>query len=256
MNITIWNEKEHIGKAYPKGMNEALKSIFFGEESVNVTAVTIDMPSQGLTEETLNNTDVLIWWGHARHDEVEDALVEKIAARVNENGMGVIFLHSAHLSKPFKKLIGASGALTWRDKGERERLYTINPYHPISKGVEQGFVLKHEEMYGEDFDIGHFDDIIFMGWFAGGNIFRSGVTFSRGMGKFFYFQPGHESYPTFYNENVRKIIFNATMFVAKEDIVPSALKPEPLDYKHSGICTHQSVKPESFINRFFKRGTK
>ena len=242
MKITIWNEyhnqnKGKVKKTYPDGMHNAIKSIF-DDAGVEASAVTMDMPSQGLTDGLLNNTDVLIWWGHSRHDEVDDILVEKICRRVKEDGMGAIFLHSAHLSKPFTKLINASGALNWRDIGERERVWTINLSHPIAKGVEQGFVLKNEEMYGETFDIGTPAEVIFAGWFKGGEVFRSGVTFNAGKGKLFYFQPGHETYPTYYNKNIRKIILNAAAFVAPESSVPNSLKPQEVAYEHSGKCKH------------------
>ena len=83
------------------------------------------------------------------------------------------------------------------------------PNHPIAEGVDESFVLENEEMYGEPFDIAKPDDVVFIGWFKGGEVFRTGCTWTRGNGKVFYFQPGHETNPTFHNKNIQKVIQNA-----------------------------------------------
>lgn len=137
-----------------------------------------------------------------------DALAEKIAARV-QGGMGAIFLHSAHMSKPFRRLMGTSCTLKWREVNERERLWITDPAHPIAAGLPEYVDIAHEEMYGEFFDIPKPDETVFIGWYQGGEVFRSGVTYRRGLGKVFYFQPGHETNESYYNENVRKILLNA-----------------------------------------------
>ena len=166
-----------------------------------------------LTDEILDKTDVLVWWGHCMHDKVSDALVEKIVARVL-CGMGCIFLHSAHLSKPLRRLLGTGCTLKWREVNERERLWVTAPAHPIAAGLPEHIELESEEMYGEHFDIPTPDELVFIGWFEGGEVFRSGVTYNRGKGKIFYFQPGHESNPSYHNPLVRKILINAANWVA------------------------------------------
>ncbi len=151
---------------------------------------------------------MLIWWGHGAHHEVEDEIVNRVHKRVM-NGMGMIVLHSGHFSKIFKKLMGTSCDLKWRDIGEKERLWVVSPGHPIVEGIGEYFEIAQEEMYGEHFDIPEPDQLILMGWFAGGNLFRSGCCYYRGQGKIFYFQPGHETYPIYYQSEVRRIIANA-----------------------------------------------
>jgi trehalose utilization protein len=171
---------------------------------------------------------VLIWWGHCHHEEVPDELVEKIYNRVM-CGMGFIALHSAHFSKPFKRLMGSTCSLKWRD-GDRERLWCVLPSHEIAKDVPEQIVIPVEEMYGERFDVPTPDELIFIGWFSGGEVFRSGCAWNKGLGRVFYFQPGHESNPTYHIEAVQKIIKNAVHwanpnFIAKEidcPWVPSA----------------------------------
>ncbi|QNR07182.1 ThuA domain-containing protein [Macrococcoides canis] len=214
MNITVWNEFRHekeselVQKHYPEGIHEVISKFLDG----NVTTATLDMPEHGLTDEVLNNTDVLIWWGHKAHDEVQDEIVEKVYKRVLE-GMGFIALHSAHFSKVFKKLMGTGCDLKWREAGEKERIWIVNPAHPIAEGLPEYFELEQEEMYGEHFDIPVSDELLFISWFQGGEVFRSGATFTRGNGKIFYFRPGHETYPTYHNTHVQHVIKNAVKWV-------------------------------------------
>lgn len=214
MNITVWNEYRHEKESekvrlhYPEGIHKVIADFLEGD----VTTATLDMPEHGLTEEVLNRTDVLIWWGHKAHDEVSDEVVEKVHQRILE-GMGFIALHSAHFSKVFKKLMGTGCDLKWREAGEKERIWVINPAHPIAEGLPEYFELEEEEMYGEHFDIPAPDELLFLSWFEGGEVFRSGATFTRGNGKIFYFRPGHETYPTYHNEYVQKVIKNAVNWV-------------------------------------------
>lgn len=219
MNITIFNEyhpKQQTGKVakvYPSGLHSVIKEIFKDNPDCSVRTATQEEPENGLTDKVLDETDVLIWWGHAWHENVLDSVVNKVCNRVLQ-GMGIIFLHSSHESKPFKKLMGTTCSLKWREDGDSERIWTINPSHPIAYGVPETFALEQEEMYGEFFDIPTPDDLVFMGWFPGGEVFRSGCTFRRGYGKIFYFQPGHETYPVYYDKNIQKIIYNAAFWVS------------------------------------------
>ena len=213
INVTIWNEYRHeieneaIGKIYPKGMHQAIADGICADD-LNIRCAWLDQPECGLPEEILNTTDVLVWWGHCHHNDVPDELVDKIQRRVLE-GMGLIALHSSHFSKIFRRMMGTTCALEWREVGERERLWNIAPNHPITQGIGPHFELPHVEMYGERFDIPDDGKIIFISWYEGGNVFRSGVAFDRGHGKVFYFSPGHESFPIFYDKNVLKVIGNA-----------------------------------------------
>ncbi|WP_341281533.1 ThuA domain-containing protein [Paenibacillus sp. FSL H8-0537] len=213
IKVTVWNEflhekvHEEVLRVYPDGIHNALAA-GIATDSFEIATATLDQPEHGLTEERLNNTDVLIWWGHMGHDQVEDAIVERVHGRVMQ-GMGLIVLHSGHFSKIFKKLMGTGCDLKWREAGEKERIWTVNPAHPIAAGLPEYITIEHEEMYGEHFDIPAPDELIFLSWFEGGEVFRSGCTFYRGQGKIFYFRPGHETYPTYYNEQVLQVIKNA-----------------------------------------------
>ena len=215
MKVTVWNESRE-NSVYPGGMNECIKSFLLREGIEEVRCATLEEEENGLPDSLLADTDVLIWWGHCHHDRVSEETVNRVIKHVN-CGMGIIFLHSAHNSKPFKRLMGTSCTLKWREAAERERLWVASPSHPIAKGIPECVVIENEEMYGEYFDIPQPDEVVFIGWFKGGEVFRSGCTFKRGHGKVFYFQPGHETYPVYNNEYIQKIITNAVRW-ANPDI--------------------------------------
>lgn len=222
INVTIWNEfcheksDENVKKIYPNGLHATIGEFLSKNEDIKVTLAALDDPDQGLPDEVLNNTDVLLWWGHMCHGAVNDELVEKIRQRVYINGMGFIPLHSAHHSKPFKAIIGTTGNLTW-GADQQEIIWNIMPSHPIAAGVPDHFILDEEELYAEPFQIPAPDELIFSGWYKHGYVFRSGCCFRRGAGKIFYFQPGHESCPSFHNPIVQKIITNAVYWAAPND---------------------------------------
>jgi trehalose utilization protein len=212
--VTVWNEFRHEKidggdpqKVYPKGMHNAIADYLKKQTGFEVRTATLDEPEHGLTQEVLENTDVLTWWGHAAHNEVKDEIVDRVKKRVLD-GMGLIVLHSGHFSKIFKKLMGTSCDLKWREAGEKERLWVIDPSHPIAAGLPEYFEIPHTEMYGERFDIPAPDELVFVSWFEGGEVFRSGCCWHRGRGKVFYFRPGHETFPIYYQEEVLKVIAN------------------------------------------------
>ena len=213
-NITIWNEFRHekinerVAAVYPKGIHGALAEFIAANPEYRVRTATLDEPESGLTQEVLDSTDVLIWWGHKAHDDLPDEIARRVHQRVLE-GMGFIALHSSHLSKPFKLLMGTSCTLKWRKSGEKARLWNIAPNHPITQGIGDYFELEHTEMYGERFDIPEPDQTLFLSWFPGGEVFRSGCVWNRGNGRVFYFKPGHETFPIYYDKNIQQVIRNA-----------------------------------------------
>lgn len=218
IRVTIFHEFRHekhneaVRELYPDGIHACIGS-YLTEAGYEVTLAALDDPDHGLPDEVLNSTDVLLWWAHFTHGKIEDTLVEKIADRVFNHGMGFIPLHSAHKSKPFQRIVGTSGNLLWGDE-QKEILWTALPSHPIAEGLPEHFILPKEEMYGEPFMIPQPDATVFLSWFEHGNVFRAGCCFLRGLGKVFYFQPGHETCPTYHDENVKKILINAVKWAA------------------------------------------
>ncbi|MDZ4394268.1 ThuA domain-containing protein [Cypionkella sp.] len=214
IRVTVWGENVHeqknkvVSGIYPLTMHGTIAASLNKSEGIAATTVTLQDAEHGLTAEKLAATDVLIWWGHAAHGDVDDAIVERVCNAV-WGGMGIIFLHSAHFAKPFKRLMGAPCNLTWREAGERERLWVTSRQHPIAAGLPDHFELEYEEMYGEPFGVPEPLETVFVSWFAGGEVFRSGLTYKRGAGNVFYFRPGHETYPTYHDANVQRVISNA-----------------------------------------------
>ena len=222
INVTIWNEYRHeksdenVAKLYPNGLHAAIGEFLSKNDDMKITLAALDDPDQGLPDEVLNNTDVLLWWGHMNHGEVKDDLVERIRQRVYVGGMGFIALHSAHHSKPFRAIVGTTGNLLWGDN-QKEIIWNIMPSHPIAAGIPAHFELPEEELYAEPFQIPQPDAHIFEGWYEHGYVFRTGCTFLRGAGRVFYFQPGHETCPSFYDANVQRIITNGVRWAAPND---------------------------------------
>lgn len=238
VRVTIWNEFRHeksnstVGAIYPDGLHKTIADGIAAPD-LEIRLASLDEPEHGLTNEVLDATDVLFWWGHAHHAEVADEIVDRVQKRVLE-GMGLVVLHSGHFSKIFRRMLGTTCSLKWREVGEKERLWNIDPAHPIAAGVPETFVIPHTEMYGERFDIPDDAHIVFLSWYEGGEVFRSGVTFNRGYGKIFYFSPGHESFPIYRDETVLRILGNAARWAKPGFRAPiSCPKVKELETIHS-----------------------
>jgi trehalose utilization protein len=220
LRVTVWHEYRHehknpaVAALYPKGMHEAIAGFLRQSSDLDVSTATLDEPEAGLTEEKLAHTDVLIWWGHMAHADVTDLVVERVYDRVVRKGMGLVVLHSGHFSKIFKKLMGTTCDLKWREANDREILWVTQPSHPIVKDISDHIVLEKEEMYGEYFDVPQPESIFMISSFSGGEVFRSGCTWTRGNGKIVYFRPGHETYPSYHNPQVLKVIENSARWAA------------------------------------------
>jgi trehalose utilization protein len=238
LRVTVWGEGRHeqsepeVARRYPDGMHGAVADAIRQHlgDGADVRTAVLDDPDQGLPDAVLETTDVLTWWGHQAHGEVEDALVEQLQARVL-SGMGLVVLHSGHHSKIFRRLMGTSCNLVWRNEGDRELVWTVNPTHPIAAGVPSPIVIDAQEMYGEFFDIPAPDELVFVSSFTGGEVFRSGCTFRRGNGKIVYFSPGDQDYPVYHHPDVRRVIANAVAWTAPAGELPGL---PPVERKATG----------------------
>jgi trehalose utilization protein len=235
LRIAVWGENVHeqrsakVKEIYPEGIHGAIaKGLRALLPDAVVSTATLQEPEHGMAAARLAQTDVLFWWGHLAHGEVSDEVARRVQSRVLE-GMGLVVLHSGHYSKVFKLLMGTSCSLTWREAGERERIWVCNPGHPIARGLGRCFELEHEEMYGEPFGIPSPDEQVFLSWFEGGEAFRSGCCWRRGNGSIFYFRPGHETYPTYHNAQVQRVLANAAEWARPQgtwvDSCPNVKEP-------------------------------
>ena len=248
IRVIVWGENVHerknavVAEVYPDSMHETIAKVLRAEGDIAASTATLQQEEHGLTGARLRDCDVLVWWGHAAHGDVQDAIVERVAKRVWE-GMGLIVLHSGHFSKIFTRLMGSPCALSWREAGERERLWVVNPGHPIAKGLGKYFELEHEEMYGEPFSVPEPLETVFVSWFQGGEVFRSGLTYRRGAGNIFYFRPGHETYPTSHDSTVAMVLRNAVRWAHN----PTAWK---------SVHDAPNVPVEKAIEKITERGPK
>jgi trehalose utilization protein len=248
IKVTVWGENVHeqknkaVAENYPIGMHGQIAKLIGEDSNLLPTTVTLQDPEHGLTEAKLAETDVLVWWGHTAHNEVQDEIVQRVMKRVWE-GMGLIVLHSGHHSKLFKGLMGTPANLHWREAGERERIWVVNPGHPIAQGLPPYFELEYEEMYGEPFSVPEPLETVFVSWFQGGEVFRSGLTYRRGAGNIFYFRPGHETYPTYHDAMVGKVLRNAVNW---------AYNPT----SHTHLLKAPNTPVEQAIEKIVERGAK
>ena len=243
--VTVWNEhlhereKDEVRSIYPRGIHGTIATGIESHADAKCRTATLEEAEHGLTEAVLRATDVLVWWGHKAHDRVEDRVVDRVQQEVL-SGMGLVVLHSGHFSKIFRRLMGTNCSLKWREADEKERLWNLQPAHPIMKGVGEYFELDREEMYGERFDVPEPDRLLMISWFQGGEVFRSLCTWQRGHGRVVYFRPGHETYPTYYDANVQRVIANAATWARRRvrldtSQAPNArpLEPVPNEKKES-----------------------
>lgn len=250
IRVAIWNEYRHelripqVAEIYPGGIHKAIGDHLITNPDIQVRTATLDEPENGLTQKLLDHTDVLVWWGHLDQDELLDEVAERVYQRVIQ-GMGLIVLHSGHASKPFRRLCGTECQnVSWREAGEKERLWKVMPSHPILRGIPGDyFEIPHEEMYGEPFCMPVPDELLLISWFEGGEVFRSGFTLKRGNGNIFYFRPGHEAFPVFYQKEVQQILMNAVLWAAPPFPVPEGrgdYSPlEPLRSVPEGFVSEQ-----------------
>lgn len=225
MRVTVWGEnvhertEDHVRAHYPDGMHETIAAALRAG-GLEARTATLEQPEHGLTQEVLDGTDVLTWWGHIAHDHVADEVVERVHAAVL-GGMGLLVLHSAHYSKIFQRVLGTSCSLRWRNDGERELVWTVDPSHPIAQGVPHPIVIEAQECYSEPFDIPAPEELVFVSSFDGGEIFRGGACWTRGSGRIFYFSPGDQDYPVYHHPDIQRVLINAVRWAAPRRRVPA-----------------------------------
>ena len=216
--VVVWSEGTAPKNVYPQDINAAIAEGLKPLKGWDIVTASINDPDQGLPEDMLNSASVLIWWGHQKHGAVSDALVDRIVKRVRDGGMGFIATHSAHYSKPLKAILGTPcGWKYYIDDGARVDLVVKAPSHPIALGVKN-FTLPHTERYGDPFEVPTPETVVFDGIYtlpngAAENA-QQGMVWTVGKGRVFYFQPGHESYPIYFQDEIRHIFRNGVQWCA------------------------------------------
>ncbi len=218
IRVLAWSERTEPTSVYPNGINGAIADGLRAHDDIEVTTSSLRDAEQGIGDAALDATDVLIWWGHVKHDLVSDERAESIAQRVRSGKLGLIVVHSAILSKPFKALMGTSCSIGgWREDDEWERVHVVMPNHPIAKGVHD-FTIPQTEMYSEPFDIPAPDVLVLESRYEGGEYFRSGCCWLTEKGRVFAFSPGHETLPIMMQDEVKTVLYNAVRWVANRAV--------------------------------------
>jgi len=243
LRVLVWDENPaHAPKEmYPTGIRGAVADGLnkLGEGAIQAWTANLDEPEQGCSQAALENADVLFWWGHARHREVSDESMMRVFHHVHERGMGFVALHSAHYAKPFQAVLRCPGHLRggWREQTpiDTEEITVCAPHHPIAAGISS-FTLQQEEMYGAPFEVPAPQCVVLQSYFPqGSEYFPSGICWTVGIGKtegftsgpgggvgegegigrVFYFRPGHETFPTYFVPQVQQILLNAALWAGK-----------------------------------------
>jgi trehalose utilization protein len=225
IRVTVWNEFldekrwPEIMTLYPGGVHGYLGQLLRQDERFDVKIRCLQDACFGLDEQTLNETDVLIYYSHVHKQEPSEAVLAQIIQRV-QNGMGIIFLHSGLFSKLASRLIGPRGKASYREYAEKERVWVIERGHPIAQGLDAYFEFPQSEMYGDPCDIPTPDELIFISWYSGGNAARSGYTYRRGAGKVFCFTPGHAWYAIMTCAPFHQVLRNAVSWAQPPAAAP------------------------------------
>lgn len=223
IRVTVWNEHwdeqrfENVRALYPEGIHGTIARFLAKEPDLSVRTATFDDPDCGLSEEVLADTDVLLWWGHVIHHLVPDDAVERVCRRVLQ-GMGFIALHSALYAKPFERLVGRVANCAYRECGEKERVWVVNPAHEITSGLPACMELPHSEAYREPMGFPLPEELLFLSWYAGGEAAVSGGCYYRGSGRVFFFTPGHEDYPIYDDPQIQRVLARATRWACNPDV--------------------------------------
>lgn len=218
--VVVWSEGTAPAKVYPNDINGAIADgLKESLENWEVVKAGINDPEQGLPDKLLKRCDVLIWWGHKKHRNVDNKLVDKIEKRVKEDGMGFISLHSAHFAKINKRLMKDKCSFSvYRQDSTTLTITVSDKGHPITKGVDKEFTVEHGERYSDPYVVPKPDAVVLDGVAAlkdgKTDASKQGYCWTIGKAKMFYLQVGHETNPVYFDKNIRKIMANAVEWAA------------------------------------------
>jgi len=214
MRVLCWSERTEPANVYPQGINGAIAGFLRRSADLDVRTASINDGEQGIGKAAIDATDVLVWWGHLKHKDIDDAHVAEVIRQIRERGLGFIGLHSTQGAKVFTGALGCSGEIGgWREDGKREFLKCVAPSHPIAQGLGD-FTLAQTEMYNEPFQVPPPEKTIFFSYWEGGEQFRSCNVWSAGKGRVVYFRPGHESFPIYHQELPLRVVKNSVTWCA------------------------------------------
>ncbi len=242
VRVLCWSEQTEPREIYPTGISGALADFLNKQKDVVAKTAQLSDAESGLSEETLNNTDVLIWFGHKKHNDVPNEIVNRVVKHIRENGMGFIALHSAHFSKPLKAALQATGSWSsYVNFGKPEQLWVVSPKHPIAKGIKD-FMVPKTEIYTEPFDVPTPEAVIFEGTWETGHRNREVMVWTLDKGRFVYIRPGHEEYPIFFMPEMQKLVHNSVLWAGKKTTAPASLPKREAGPKATATGPYKPAK--------------
>ncbi len=215
LRVRVWCEGTAPRAVYPQDIDGAVAAHLGKSPGVKVERARLTDPSAGLADAALDATDVLIWWGHIRHDAVPDDRAQAVIRRVRAGKLGLVALHSSCASKPFKGLMGMScepGG--WREDGRPEHVKIAAPDHPIARGVAP-FTIPRSDMFAEPFDVPAPETVVLVSSWDRGETLRSGLTWSVDKGRVAFLRTGHDAFPVLFHPAVRQLLANASQWVGR-----------------------------------------
>ena len=214
IRVRVWCEGTAPKSVYPNDIDGAIADSLRKQPGLDVSSARLDSADAGLSDASLDATDVLVWWGRLRHADLPDSRARAIAARVRAGKLGFVALHASCLSKPFVELMGGRCELGgWREDGRPERVEITTPGHPIARGISP-FLIPRTSMFAEPFRVPMPETVVMTSTFDRGETFRSGLTWAVDKGRVAYFRPGHDGFPIFFHPSVRQVIANAVTWTA------------------------------------------
>lgn len=133
IRVVVWDEQQPAQKqAYENYLGNAIAEFLKQRPGLDVKSVRLDDPEQGLSQQTLDACDVLVWWGHVRQGEIKRETGQHLVDRIKQGKLSLIALHSAHWSVPFieamneRAIADALATLT----PEERKLATVDAIRP------------------------------------------------------------------------------------------------------------------------------
>ncbi len=223
VRVLLWSEQTEPRELYPTGISGALAEHLNQQKGFEAKTAQLTDAESGLPEAALAQTDVLVWFGHKKHGEVPDEIVDRVVKHIRERGMGFVGLHSTHFSKVLKKALGATGAWSsYKKLGQPEQMWVVSPKHPIAKGVTD-FAIPKEEIYTEPFEVPEPEAVIVEGTWPSGHRNREVMVWTLDKGRFVYIRAGHEEYPIYFMPPMQTLVRNSILWAAGKTKAPAKL---------------------------------
>lgn len=214
VRVRIWCEGTAPRSVYPDDIDGALADVLGRQAGLVVSRGRLTDLQAGLSDQVLDASDALVWWGHLRHDAVPDDRALAVVKRVREGRLGFVALYAACGSKPFRQMMSMPCEPgSWREDGRPEFVSIKAPDHPIARGIAP-FTISKTDMFSEPFAVPEPETVVFVSSWQKGETLRSGLTWTIGKGRVAYLRTGPDNYPVLFHPSIRQAIANSVRWVS------------------------------------------